>query len=824
MRGDPPVPPCNPGRLGESRTVRDGDAKGVFSPRDDVMTESDNVGPRVSGLGPHDWSLPCAEDSTEEEEGTCTPRRSTPERLLVVPPIPPCNPGRQDESQTVREGDAEGGASRGDQVRRGESNSPSWEALVAEADNSGGYTSTEQDESPDRNPVGGRSWAGQAENTPEAAGPSDPMLRVPPADREANINRDHDSWRESLRQELVLTQGYFVGWDSLEFLDFRHGQLSREHKALIDTEYDGWIKLELGSAHKRKGPRRRTRRQEAAVREEATGPAAPMSKKKRRRADYARVQMLYRANRSECSRKIVSGEWQNEAPPGIPLDDQVSFWSRVFGEESQVDERVVRPQGMVLWSLVRAITADEIFAALRKSKQGAAGLDKISRDDIRKLDPRALLAHFNLWLYAGYQPAEFRRSRTVLIPKVPDPSGPGEFRPIAISSYVSRVFHRLLAGRLSGLLEFNSRQRAFVKGDGIADNVFLLRCMLRDRCDALQPLSVAFLDVSKAFDSVSHASLLLAAERMGVPGPFISYLRSLYTEASTVLQVDGHLSGPLVQNRGVKQGDPLTPLLFNCVIDWALASLDPEVGVVAGEGPRLNHLAFADDVVIICQSSIGCQHLCRQFEKALGRCGLRLNADKSRTLQIAVNGKAKKWVCDPNPFLSLAGGVLPAIPISLGYKYLGVTISARERDATPEEILRRGMNQLTVAPLKHQQRLFFLRVNLLPKLHHRLVLSRSRGGVLRQMDKLIRRGVRNWLRLPHDATNAFIHAEVKDGGLGIPSLRATIPFMKRDRLKRLATSSDPMISHMVANSGTFKSECVNCSRPPVRVGPTVVNL
>jgi len=48
------------------------------------------------------------------------------------------------------------------------------------------------------------------------------------------MKRDHDSWRESLRQELVLTQGYFVGWDSLEFLDFRLGQLSWEHKELFD--------------------------------------------------------------------------------------------------------------------------------------------------------------------------------------------------------------------------------------------------------------------------------------------------------------------------------------------------------------------------------------------------------------------------------------------------------------------------------------------------------------------------------------------------------------------------------------------------------------
>ena len=87
---------------------------------------------------------------------------------------------------------------------------------------------------------------------------------------------------------------------------------------------------------------------------------------------------------------------------------------------------------------------------------------------------------------------------------------------------------------------------------------------------------------------------------------------------------------------------------------------------------------------------------------------------------------------------------------------------------------------------------------------------------------MVRRNVRGWLKLPHDTPNVFLHADVKDGGLGIPSLRATIPFMKKARLERLAASADPMISHMVANSGTFAKECADCSRPPVRVGSTVV--
>ena len=87
---------------------------------------------------------------------------------------------------------------------------------------------------------------------------------------------------------------------------------------------------------------------------------------------------------------------------------------------------------------------------------------------------------------------------------------------------------------------------------------------------------------------------------------------------------------------------------------------------------------------------------------------------------------------------------------------------------------------------------------------------------------MVRRNVRGWLKLPHDTPNVFLHADVKDGGLGVPSLRATIPFMKKARLERLAASADPMISHMVANSGTFAKECADCSRPPVRVGSTVV--
>ena len=305
--------------------------------------------------------------------------------------------------------------------------------------------------------------------------------------------------------------------------------------------------------------------------------------------------------------------------------------------------------------------------------------------------------------------------------------------------------------------------------------------------------------------------------------PFISYLRNLYTGATTSLHVEGKFRKPLPQNRGVKQGDPLSPLLFNFVIDWALDSLDPAIGLSIGQASfKLNHLAFADDVVPVAESQAGLQDLVAHFQRALSKCGLSLNSQKSNTLRIAINGKRKQWLCDPVPFIGVSGSILPTISITSAYKYLGIYISASERDSKPEELLTRGLNQLTRALLK-PQRMFILVNKLLPKLYHRLVLPRIHGGVLRRMDKSIRRHVKSWLKLPHDCVNAYIYTDVKEGGLGVPSLRVTIPCLKYKRMERLPTSADEFISAMVRNSSTFHKEFARCHDPPIKVGRNTVH-
>ena len=194
------------------------------------------------------------------------------------------------------------------------------------------------------------------------------------------------------------------------------------------------------------------------------------------------------------------------------------------------------------------------------------------------------------------------------------------------------------------------RQKAFRRGDGLNDNIWVLRSLIKDRTARIKNLNIAFVDVAKAFDSVSHESIAVAARRLGVSSHFIEYIRNLYASGTTCLRVGAKQSGPLPVRRGVRQGDPMSPILFNLVMDLVLANLDPGLGVRLTANTKVNHLAFADDVVLVAETRMGLQALARQFESGLEKKGLRVNPTKSATLSVFASGKRKKWVCGSEPF------------------------------------------------------------------------------------------------------------------------------------------------------------------------------
>jgi len=77
---------------------------------------------------------------------------------------------------------------------------------------------------------------------------------------------------------------------------------------------------------------------------------------------------------------------------------------------------------------------------------------------------------------------------------------------------------------------------------------------------------------------------------------------------------------------GSASGRPLSPLLFNHIIDWVLNEIDPQVGVTLEGSLRLNHLAFADDVSLLSEENEAALRVSKQFGSGLSEVDLLRNA------------------------------------------------------------------------------------------------------------------------------------------------------------------------------------------------------
>ena len=87
-----------------------------------------------------------------------------------------------------------------------------------------------------------------------------------------------------------------------------------------------------------------------------------------------------------------------------------------------------------------------------------------------------------------------------------------------------------------GYSPLSSRQKAFRPGDGIAQNLFLIKSIIRKKREQLQKLNLTFIDVTKAFDPVSHKSIIRAAARLSTPPLFLDYLAEFYKESEVYLK------------------------------------------------------------------------------------------------------------------------------------------------------------------------------------------------------------------------------------------------------------------------------------------------
>lgn len=136
-----------------------------------------------------------------------------------------------------------------------------------------------------------------------------------------------------------------------------------------------------------------------------------------------------------------------------------------------------------------------------------------------------------------------------------------------------RHINGILVHRLSDMMLLDTRQRAFIKAEGCADNATLIDLVLRQQHTNHSSAYIASIDLAKAFDSLTHAAIFDTMNSYGFPQTLINFITEGYLNGVTQFYGPNWTSQELKQGRGVKQGDPLPPLQFNLIIDRLLKRL-----------------------------------------------------------------------------------------------------------------------------------------------------------------------------------------------------------------------------------------------------------
>lgn len=517
----------------------------------------------------------------------------------------------------------------------------------------------------------------------------------------------------------------------------------------------------------------------------------PDTARNERKKEYKHTQSLWTKNPCRCLRALLKYK-NSEYTPSKEV--MMPFWETIMTQD-EVKTPGTGTRKEVCEDLWFPVTTNEILKSFPE-RGTAPGPDGITARQLRSVPSEILVRILNIFMLIGKLPEYLLESKTTLIPKKDGANEPGDFRPLTVSPVVVRSFHKILAARILKHLEIDERQKAFRQIDGCAENIFLTDAILRLNRAAYKSTYMASMDMAKAFDSVTHKAIEDTMVNRGFPIKMVEYIMSTYHRSQTRLACDGWVSDLIHPSCGVKQGDPLSPLLFILVIERMLEALPEEVGVDIGH-LKINAEAFADDIIFFASTPIGLQTTIDAATQFLSECGLYINVNKCFTISIEGLGHEHKSAVNAQRRFTCQGRELPAQSRSSVWKYLGVQFTAAGCTAIePLKKLNEFIKILTKAPLKPQQRVFGMKNVVLPGLYHQLTLSRITIGTLKKADKITRVALKKWLNLPHDVPTAYFHADVADGGLGIPSMRWNMPVIRLSRLRNLSLLRTNVVSQV----------------------------
>ena len=452
-------------------------------------------------------------------------------------------------------------------------------------------------------------------------------------------------------------------------------------------------------------------------------------------------------------------------------------------------------------NLLKMIQSEEIFDDVIKSRDitSAHGADGIGYWAL-KLAPKegsemmAIISQ--LIIKYGFIPTTWNRARTILLYKKGDPEDLGNWRPLNIASCLYRTWSCAVANSLQSINRnstqlFDQNQKGFIKGiDGCLEHSNMITEILCDSNRTQRSLYITALDLRDAFGSIPHAYINDILKQMNFPEEITEVIKDSYDNGTSKVRIGNEESGQINIRKGVKQGCPLSPLIFNFCINPLLSKLEQEGdGYHIGENCKVVVQAYADDIVLFSTSREGMQKNLDIVSQFLAYSKVKVNVSKCRTISYVIRNNRRFY--EEEKF-TISNEEIPMSTLADSIEYLGTTAATTRniRKHGTESVInevRSLLSKIDKSVLSLNQKLYAIKTFALPMLDFVMMNGRVALKDMNNIDTKVRTIINKHVkgvRLPIP----LFYTHWKDGGFSIMKLHERALCMRARSFMALANS------------------------------------
>ena len=428
-----------------------------------------------------------------------------------------------------------------------------------------------------------------------------------------------------------------------------------------------------------------------------------------------------------------------------------SFYANLYKSEVTDENEMCRwvneYQNTTTFPLEECISINEVEKAInRLNNLSAPGLDGLTAPFYKMFKKEiapTLCEMFNESILQGKLPLGLNLAVIKLLPKIDRPITVGDFRPISLINTDAKILAHILAERMKVTLSqlITGNQHAYLTGRQINVAIRRINDVVGKRLSNGKCLMN--IDFAKAFDTIDRCYIFKLLEKLRLSAFTLNAVRTLYDNTTAVIEINGYLSQSFRIHRGVRQGCPLSALLFNL-------ALDPLIQKINSLSHNLFHshtkvIAYADDMTC-CPTTDGVPLL------------INLLANFGEATQLKINLKKTEILTD---------SALSNLRCVQSTQILGVQINVEQKSANLRELLAKAIS-------KHQPKLnlcvtFKARADaintfIVPKFLHAARHQAVTVGTLAKCQSDLLRII--YPNAKYDIKSAVLHQDKKDGGIG----------------------------------------------------------